>query len=79
MTQDNLIDQAAAPAEQKPEAKPEKTIKVRVLTDCQYGKCNEVASLPASVAKQAESDGLVDTSPAAVKYAESLAKAEPEA
>lgn len=77
MSQTELpVGDAAAPAaapEAKPEAKPERTVKARVLTDCQFGKCNSVAALPASAAKQAEVDGLVDTSTAAVKYAESLA------
>ncbi len=76
---DKLISQGLAEQVKEEAAKAEKAVKARVLTDCQHGKCNEVASLPASVAKQAQADGLVDTSPAAVKYAESLAKAEPEA
>lgn len=47
-------------------------VKVRILRDCQYGKCDEVALMDAALA--ASLDGVVDTDPAAVAYAESLAK-----
>lgn len=70
---DKLIKDGLAEPFKAEQAKPERTVKARVLIDCQLGKCNTVATLPASSAKQAEADGLVDTSTAAVKYAESLA------
>ena len=43
-----------------------------MLTDCEYGRCNEVATLPLSVVKQGERAGLLDSEKAAVGYAESL-------
>jgi hypothetical protein len=49
-------------------------VKVRVLVDCQHGRVNDVVPLDEKVAGQAQKDGLVDTEPAAVAYAESLAK-----
>ncbi len=47
-----------------------KTVKVRVLLDCEHGACNTVAELAPALAKQAEKDGLVDTSAEAVAAAE---------
>lgn len=47
-----------------------KTVKVRVLLDCEHGACNTVAELTPALAKQAEKDGLVDTSAEAVAAAE---------
>lgn len=47
-----------------------KTVKARVLLDCEHGACNTVAELAPGVAKQAEKDGLVDTSAEAVAAAE---------
>lgn len=47
-----------------------KTVKVRVLLDCEHGPCNTVAELAPALAKQAEKDGLVDTSAEAVAAAE---------
>lgn len=52
---------------------PSSPVKVRVLTTCTYGAVNSVATLDASVASQAEAEGLVDSAPAAVAYAEQLA------
>ncbi len=51
---------------------PEGEVKVRILRDCQYGKCDDVITLDAALA--ASLDGVVDADPAAVAYAESLAK-----
>lgn len=67
-----MAELAAAPP--SPSAAKTKTVKVRVLTACQHGQPNDVAELPADVAKQAEKDGLVDTDKAAVAYAVSLKK-----
>lgn len=47
-----------------------KKVKARVLVDCDLGKCNDVVELDAAEAKAQA--GVVDTDPAAVKYAESL-------
>ncbi|NML61822.1 hypothetical protein HHL21_12200 [Massilia sp. RP-1-19] len=47
-------------------------VKVRVLVECEYGKCNEVAVIDASLV--ASLHGVLDAEPAAVEYAESLVK-----
>jgi hypothetical protein len=47
-----------------------KKVKARVLVDGAHGKCNDVIEIDADEAKSLE--GIVDTNPAAVKYAESL-------
>lgn len=45
-------------------------VKVRVLVECQHGKCNDVVVIDAG---QVEAlIGVVDAEPAAVEYAESL-------
>lgn len=44
---------------------------MRVLVDCEHGECNEVVSMEAALAESLA--GVVDSDPAAVEYAESLA------
>ena len=51
-----------------------KTVKVRVLTACEWGVANDVAHIPAAALKDAQASGVVDSDKAAVAYAESLAK-----
>lgn len=63
---------ADAPLAAKPAAPAEKTVKVRLLVDGPHGKCNDVATLPATEAKELEAAGQVDSSKAAVAYALSL-------
>jgi hypothetical protein len=63
-----LADAPLAP----PAAGKAKVVKARVLTACAYGQANDLAELPADVAKQAEKEGLVDTDKAAVAYAATL-------
>ena len=46
-------------------------VKVRVLVDCEHGKCNDVVSIDAALVESFA--GVVDADPAAVEYAESLA------
>lgn len=57
-------------------AKEQKTqsgeVKARVLRDCVYGKCDDVVTLDAELV--ASLDNVLDPDPAAVAYAESLAK-----
>ena len=48
-------------------------VKARVLTDCIHGLANAVVTLDPDTAKDGEDAGLLDTSVAAVAYAESLA------
>lgn len=48
-----------------------KTVKARVLADCQYGKVDEVVEVDPSVAEQSSE---LDAHPDAVKYAEGLKK-----
>jgi len=55
-----------------PPAIKEKNVKVRVLVACAYGQPDDVAELPAAVAKAAVADGLVDADKAAVAFAQSL-------
>lgn len=47
-------------------------VKVRVLLDCELGKCNDVVELDAK--QVADLAGVVDATPEAVAYAESLSK-----
>lgn len=47
-----------------------KKVKARVLVNCEHGKPDDVIEIDADLAKSLE--GVVDTTPAAVKYAESL-------
>lgn len=65
-----LASPAIAPP--APPAAKEKAVKVRVLVACAYGQPDDVAELPAAVAKAAVADGLVDADKAAVAYAQSL-------
>lgn len=70
---DGKAELAAAPL--TPQPAKARAVKVRVLVACQHGQPNDVAELPADVAKQAEKDGLVDTDKGAVAYAMGLKKA----
>ena len=47
-----------------------KKMKARVLVDGAYGKCDDVVEIDAEQVKDLQ--GVVDATPAAVKYAESL-------
>lgn len=47
-------------------------IKVRVLVNCDLGKCNDVVLIDAALAETMAD--VVDADPAAVAYAESLTK-----
>lgn len=59
-----------------PQAKPDaKKVKLRVLVDCALGKPNDVVALSEADAKAAQADGIADAAPAAVAYAEKLARA----
>lgn len=59
-----------------PQAKPDaKKVKLRVLVDCALGKPNDVVALSESEAKAAAAEGIADPAPAAVAYAEKLARA----
>jgi len=53
-------------------AAPEGEVKARLLVDCGLGKCNEVVLVDAAQL-EALAD-IVDADPAAVEYAESIAK-----
>lgn len=56
----------------------EKSHKARVLRKCELGEPNDVVVLLTSDLKAAEKEGLVDSSKAAVSYAESLQKSQEE-
>lgn len=68
-------DDAETGAEQEEEqgdGTDDKFVKVRVLVDCQIGKCNDVVEI-----KESDLTGLagqVDADPSAVAYAESLSE-----
>lgn len=49
-------------------------IKARVLTSCRYGNANDVVTLDVPSAQAAQDEGLLDTNPDAVAYAESIAQ-----
>lgn len=72
-TQDNPnADEQAAKAEAESAASATKSVRVRLLLDCEHGRCNDVVMLPGPVAKQAAADGVADASKAAVAYAMTL-------
>lgn len=68
---DQLIKDGLA-KEDVPAAAKVKTVKARVLVDGPYGKPNDVIDIPASDAKEAVANGLVDTTKEAVAYATTL-------
>lgn len=78
---DDLGAQLIAAGKAKPaEAAPkERAVKVRVLTDCEHGRANDVATLPAAAARDAVKAGLVDDDKAAVAYALGLPQNKPAA
>jgi hypothetical protein len=53
-------------------AKKGKRVKVRLLSDSDYGKANTVVFMSAAEAKSAGEAGFADSTPEAVAYAESL-------
>ena len=55
-------------AEQAEQA--EQAVKVRVLVDCEHGKCNEVIEIDSGLVDSLV--GVVDADPKSVAYAESL-------
>lgn len=55
-----------------PEVYQGETTRVRVLADCQFGRCNEVVALTVDEVRAGLAIGIVDPDPAAVAYAESL-------
>lgn len=61
----SLTPPAAPPAKGKP-------VKVRLLTSCEYGDANDVVTLSAAEAKEAEKQGLADSNKDAVTYALTL-------
>ena len=52
-------------------AKPVETVKVRLLKDCEYGRCNEVVLMDKTLIP-GYTGHLVDASAQAIAYAESL-------
>ena len=49
-----------------------KTVKARVLRDCQFGQADQVVKVPVEHIDTAVESGAVDAHPEAVAYAESL-------
>lgn len=52
--------------------KASKQRKARVLLDCAYGKCNDVITADAGEIDAGEKAGQLDSSKAAVEYAEQI-------
>lgn len=71
---DDIADKLIAEGSAKEEAAAikVKTVKARVLLDGSLGKANDVIEVAADLVKALESEGQVDTSKAAVAYAQSL-------
>lgn len=70
--QQPLIDQATAQPEVEKAPSAPALVKARVLVDGAFGKCNDVIDIDAALATTLA--GTVDTSPAAVAYAELLSQ-----
>ena len=64
------------PADPSTPPKPAKvkTVRLRLLTDCEHGRVNDLVTLPAKAADEAERAGLADASKEAVAYAATLAQ-----
>lgn len=54
-----------------------KTVKARLLSDCEHGKCNDLVEIEPDLAKRLEKAGVVDTDKAAVAYAAKLPQNQP--
>jgi hypothetical protein len=67
--QEPVVD--AAPQSDPAPASSAQIVKARVLVGCVYGHCDDVVEIEAKLIEQLA--GVVDTDPAAVAYAESLA------
>ena len=67
-------DPVVDPVVETPPPVATEPVKGRVLVDCVFGAPNAVVLLSAAEAQAAQDDHLIDTDPAAVAYAESLAK-----
>lgn len=60
-----------------PAAARARSIEGRVLTDCQYGKCNDVVTLSQADMDSAVEAKLVDSNKGAVAYAKKLDQNQP--
>ena len=69
--QDQNQEQAQAQEQAKSKGK-QKTVKARVLMNCNYGEPDDLVVLDAEEAKQAQAAGQVDTHKEAVAYAATL-------
>lgn len=72
MSDETTTTTAATTTPPAPAPTVAKTVKARVLTQCEHGQPNDLVELPEAAAKAAEKDGLVDTNKAAVQYAAEL-------
>lgn len=69
---DSAVDATLVTATGAPISAPVVLVKVRVLAHCGYGKPDDVIQLDPALVETL--DGVVDASPAAVAYAEALAR-----
>lgn len=56
---------------------PAETFEVRVLTDCQFGRADDVTRLDVAQLEAAVDAGIVDDHPEAVAYAKTLPQNQP--
>jgi hypothetical protein len=53
------------------------TVAARVLVDCEFGKVNDVADVPADVVESYARSSTIDIDPEAVAYARTLPQNQP--
>lgn len=58
-------------------ANPTRSVKVRLLADCEHGRADDVVELSSSAAKALEKDGLADSDKSAVAFAVGLPQNQP--
>jgi len=69
-----LLTNGMAKLAEDPPASKVKSTRARLLQDCVYGVCNDVADIPNAELKQLKADGVIDDNKEAVAYALSLKK-----
>lgn len=70
-----LANPTPAPAGQQ--SSSTRSVKVRLLADCEHGRADDVVELSTSAAKALEKDGLADSDKSAVAFAVGLPQNQP--
>lgn len=73
---DQLVSEGKAKLADAPTTK-DRTVKARLLIDCEHGRCNDVVDLPTGVVKSLVASGAADDDKGAVGYAISLPQNQP--